>query len=190
LTHAVEAYLGRSNTHETRTSALEAVRLIHQHLGNAYAHPTNLDSRTGMMKASFLAGVAFTRAYVGYVHAIAHTIGGFYKVPHGLANAIIMPHVLEYYGASAHEKLAQLADHIGLAPGDTSPAAKALKFIDWIKHMNAAMNIPTGLDTIVLEDIPEMANRALHEANPLYPVPKVLFYEDLHNLYLKLKEAA
>jgi alcohol dehydrogenase class IV len=115
MTHAVEAFIGNSNTNETRANALEAVALIHRYLLLAYSQPENMEARAGMLTASYKAGVAFTRAYVGYVHAIAHTIGGFYKVPHGLANAIIMPHVLEYYGEAVHGRLATLADHLVLA---------------------------------------------------------------------------
>ena len=187
MTHAVEAFIGKSNTSETRQNALEAVSLIHQHLLTAYHQPDNIAARAGMLSASYKAGVAFTRAYVGYVHAIAHTIGGYYKVPHGMANAIIMPHVLEYYGEAVHERLAQLADRIGIVTAQQSKGEKALAFIQYLRDLNQQMEIPSHIEKIEEKDLPEMIGRALDEANPLYPVPKILFADDLRKIYLKLK---
>jgi alcohol dehydrogenase class IV len=187
MTHAVEAFIGNSNTAETRQNALDAVALIHQHLLTAYQHPENLEARAGMLSASYKAGVAFTRAYVGYVHAIAHTIGGFYKVPHGLANAIIMPHVLEYYGESVHERLAQLSDHIGISTSQQSNREKSMAFIAYLRNLNQQMNIPSHIEKIEEVHLSEMISRALDEANPLYPVPKILFADDLRQIYLRLK---
>lgn len=187
MTHAVEAYIGNSNTKETRQSALEAIMLIHQNLLKAYNSPDNIFARAAMLKASYKAGVAFTRAYVGYVHAVAHTIGGFYKVPHGLANAIIMPHVLEYYGEAVHEKLAELADLIGITTTSQNNGQKAAAFIQYLRDLNKQMNIEPNIEKIQESDLPEMINRALAEANPLYPVPKILFADDLKKIYLKVK---
>jgi alcohol dehydrogenase class IV len=97
LTHAVEAYIGRGNTKETKMMAIMATKLIFENIYKAYSDGTDLNARGNMQKASFYAGIAFTRAYVGYVHAVAHTLGGFYRIPHGLANAVILPYVLELY---------------------------------------------------------------------------------------------
>jgi len=187
MTHAVEAFIGKSNTRETKKAALEALVLIHNNLLTAYKEPENIQARAAMLKASYLAGVAFTRAYVGYVHAIAHTVGGFYKVPHGLANAIIMPHVLEYYGSAVHSTLAEIADTIGISKPDARPSQKATTFIQYLRDMNSQMDIPKNIDKISESDLPEMIKRALKEANPLYPVPKILFEEDLRKIYLKIK---
>jgi alcohol dehydrogenase class IV len=187
MTHAVEAYIGNSNTKETKENALEAIALIHHNLLTAYNHPENLAARAAMLSASYKAGVAFTRAYVGYVHAIAHTIGGFYKVPHGLANAIIMPHVLEYYGESVHLKLAELAVHMGISTANLSDAQKAATFIQYLRDLNKKMDIPGNIDKIQESDLPEMIKRALAEANPLYPVPKILFADDLKKIFLNVK---
>ncbi|HCF92444.1 MAG TPA: alcohol dehydrogenase, partial [Firmicutes bacterium] len=138
----------------------------------AYTDGANLDARTKMQKAAFLAGAAFTRAYVGYAHAIAHTLGGFYGVPHGLANAVLLPYILDYFGASVHKPLAELADLAGIsAPGD-SLAQKAECFIAAVRDMNRKMDIPEKIKGIKEQDIPVMAERALSEAHPLYPVPK------------------
>lgn len=188
LTHAVEAYIGRSNTKETTQWSIDAVKLIFDHLYETYSNGTNIAARTNMQQAAYLAGMAFTRAYVGYVHAIAHTLGGFYSVPHGLANAIILPYVLQYYGESVHKPLAELADLVGISePADTNEQ-KANKFIEAIKQLNEKMNIPKKVDGIVDHDIPLMVERALKEANPLYPVPKILYKEDLMKLYHMIKE--
>lgn len=183
LTHAVEAFIGRSNTNETREAALKAIQLINGNLYETFQNPQNLLARANMQQAAYLAGVAFTRAYVGYVHAIAHTLGGFYQVPHGLANAVILPYVLEAYGEAAHSQLAILADHIQIAKPEDSPAVKAQKFINYIKELNEKMNIPKKIIGIQAKDLDQMIKRALAEANPLYPVPKIWFKEDIAKIY-------
>lgn len=181
LTHAVEAYIGRSNTKKTRENAEKAVKLIFDNLLTAYEHGDDLTARAKMQEASYYAGVAFTRAYVGYVHALAHALGGFYGTPHGLANSVLLPVVLEYYGESAHEPLARLAEIVGIKGGDD--AAKATKFIEAIKDMNAKMLIPATIDGIDPADVPEMAKRAAAEGNPLYPVPRLLGADELEKIY-------
>lgn len=188
LTHAVEAYIGRSNTTQTKQQSREAIKLIFDNLFKAYSNGTNLVARANMQKASFLAGLAFTRAYVGYVHAIAHTLGGFYSAPHGLANAILLPYVLEYYGDSAHKPLAELADLVGVSARTDTMEQKALKFIEAIKKLNESMKIPKKFKGIVESDIPLMVKRALAESNPLYPVPKIMSEEDMLTIYHRIKE--
>ncbi|MDO0825905.1 iron-containing alcohol dehydrogenase [Desulfosporosinus nitroreducens] len=188
LTHAVEAYIGRSNTKATKQYSRDAVKLIFENIFEAYSNGQNLAARKNMQEASFLAGLAFTRVGVGYVHAIAHTLGGFYSVPHGLANAIILPYVLEYYGKSAHKPLAELADMVGLSePGDNSEQ-KSFKFIHAIKMLNKSMGIPNKVNGIIESDVPLMVKRALAESNPLYPVPKIMNEEDIMRIYLIIKE--
>ena len=182
LTHAVEAYIGQSNTPETKKAAEDAVRMIFANLEKAYAEPKNLEARGNMLNASFYAGIAFTQAYVGYVHAIAHNLGGFYNVPHGLANAIILPYVLRFYGETIYDKLAALAEIAGLNTEGMSREEKANYFIDEICAMNSRMNIPASFDCIKEEDIPTIAQRAMFEANPLYPVPKLMDEEQCMQL--------
>lgn len=174
LTHAVEAYIGQSNTSDTEEKALKATKMIFANIETAYADGKNLEARENMLLASYYAGVAFTRAYVGYVHAIAHNLGGMYGIPHGLANAVILPYVLEYFGESAHKRLADLADAAGLDCAGKSDAEKAEMFIEAIKTMNKNMNIPDKFEQIKEEDISLIADRALKEGNPLYPVPKIM----------------
>ena len=172
LTHAVEAYLSRFyNTGMTRALAESAVVTIFAHLEHAYRDGASLEDRAAMLQASFDAGAAFTRASVGNVHAIAHTLGGLYGTPHGLANAVLLPLVLEDYGAAAYSRLARLAGLVGL-PGETKEA-RAKAFIAEIRAMNARMGIPDHFDTIREEDIPLMSKWASQEANPVYPVPVI-----------------
>ena len=185
LTHAVEAYIGKSNTQETRQMAKQATKLIFENLFTAYSDGTNLQARENMLNASFYAGVAFTRAYVGNVHALAHTLGGFYGTPHGLANAVLLAPVLEAYGKPAHRRLAELADEAGLSAAGDSHAQKAGKFITAIRDLNRRMDIPETLE-IKPDDIPKMAERAWKEAVPLYPVPKILLKNDLEALYQRV----
>ena len=172
LTHAVEAYLSRFyNTRKTREQAERAVVTIFSHLERAYRDGASLPDRAAMLQASFDAGAAFTRASVGNVHAIAHTLGGLYGTAHGLANAVLLPIVLEDYGAAAYPRLARLARLAGL-PGE-SDEALAKTFIAEIRAMNARMGIPDHFDCIRSEDIPLMASWACREANPVYPVPVI-----------------
>ena len=181
LTHAVEAYIGGSTTKETRENAKEAVRLIFSSLQTAYHDGSNMGARKNMLHAAFLAGAAFTVSYVGYVHAVAHSLGGKYNVPHGLANAILLPYVLEKYGKSAERKLAELADVIGLKGKDNEEKARA--FIEAIKAMERDMKIPEKIQGIRKEDIPELSAYAAKEANPLYPVPMLMNANELEEFY-------
>lgn len=172
LTHAVEAYLSRFYpTRQTDRLAEEAVVTIFRTLEHACAHGDDVDARQALLTASYQAGAAFTRASVGNVHAIAHTLGGLYGVGHGLANAVLLPVVLRDYGPAAHRKLARLAELVGL-PGGTD-GEKADAFIDAILAMNARLGIPTGFSCIREEDLPQMAAWAAKEANPTYPVPVI-----------------
>lgn len=178
LTHAVEAYIGKSNTKETIAEAEEAVKLIFANLEKAYADGKDLEARGNMLKGSYLAGRAFTHAYVGYVHAIAHNLGGLYGTPHGLANAVILPYVLDYYDDCIYPQLAKLADIAGVSAPGMSTADKGKAFIAAIRQMNENMNIPSTFDMIKEEDIPLLVQRALKEGNPLYPVPKIMDAKD------------
>ncbi|MDO4566068.1 MAG: iron-containing alcohol dehydrogenase [Oscillospiraceae bacterium] len=214
LCHAVEAYIGRANTAATRKHALEAVRLVSENLYEAFENGENIAARANMQRASYLAGLAFTRAYVGYVHALSHALSGLYGLGHGLANAVLLPYVLRAYGESVRRPLSELAARVGLKKdgeklvcsksvlnalvpppsvgeperksplngvlGESSPAES---FILWIEEMNAKMGIPSKLEEIKEEDLPLLVSRALKEANPLYPVPKIMGAEELVAIY-------
>lgn len=183
LTHAVEAYIGRSTTRQTRQEALEATRLVFANVERAYRNGKDYEARSNMLTAAYRAGIAFSRSYVGYVHAVAHSLGGQYNIPHGLANAVLLPYVLESYGSCIHRKLHDLAVAAGVADAQESDAGAAAKFIRAIRQLNARMGIPETLDGIRPEDIPVMAAHAEKEANPLYPVPRLMTREELTFFY-------
>ena len=186
LTHAVEAYIGRSTTKETRKLALEATKLVFENVEKAYTDGQNHKARENMLHAAYKAGVAFSKSYVGYIHAVAHSLGGKYGTPHGLANAVIMPYVLESYGKCAYKKLHRLGVSAGVCAESDSHEAGALKFIEAIKALNAKMNIPNRITGIKQEDIVEMARHAEKEANPLYPVPKLMTRKELEGFYYRI----
>lgn len=186
LTHAVEAYIGRSTTRETRKLALEATSLVFGNVKKAYTDGYDHAARENMLHAAYKAGIAFSKSYVGYIHAIAHSLGGRYGTPHGLANAVIMPYVLEKYGKSAYKKLHRLGIAAGVCAETDTPEAGAKKFIGAIKRLNAEMVIPDTIDSIHKEDIPAMAKHAEKEANPLYPVPKLMTEKELEDFYYRI----
>ena len=188
LTHAVEAYIGRSTTYGTRKNALMAVSLIFQNIDKAYTAGSDIDARRNMLHASFYAGCAFTKSYVGYVHAIAHSLGGEYNVPHGLANAILLPFMLEAYGSRIHKKLYRLAVAAGLCPEGTPYDAAAGDFIAAIKDMKKRFGIGDTVKEIQEEDIPKLSHYADKEGNPLYPVPVLMDAKELERFYYLLME--
>jgi len=183
LCHAVESYIGGSNTPQTRQDALEAAKLIFQSVYVAYLDGGNLTARANLQEAAFLAGAAFTRAYVGNIHAVAHTIGGRYNTAHGLANAVIMPYVLEEYGSKVYKTLSEMAVYAGIADDETQVKENAEAFIAAIRELNVKMGIPDKLSDLREEDIPVLASRALHEANPFYPVPVIFGRKEMEKVY-------
>lgn len=187
LTHAIEAYIGRSTTKDTRQNALEAVKGIFENLEEAYNNGSNLEARKNMLLSSYKAGLAFTKSYVGYVHAVAHSLGGKYNIAHGLANAIILPYILKKYGKTIHKKLWKMGVFAGLFDKTTSYEEGAKIFIQKIEDMNKNMNIGTTIPEIKDEDISELAKTAEHEANPLYPVPVLYTAKDLEKIYYEIK---
>ncbi len=186
LCHAVEAYTNHTyNTRLEDSLAKQAVQLIHDNLPKAYRDGSDLEARQNMQRAAFFAGRAFTRGCVGYVHAVGHTLGGLYGVPHGLAMSIILPHVMRQFGPAVHARLAELADACGV--GGKDAAEKAENFIRWIEEMKREMEIPVGADMILDRDVEQIVTWALKEANPLYPVPVVWGREDLRRLIAALR---
>jgi alcohol dehydrogenase class IV len=186
LTHAVEAYIGLHGTKFTDQNAEQATRLIFENLEEVYRDGSDVERRNNMALASFYAGSAFTRASVGYVHAVAHNMGGLYGVPHGLANAIILPRVLEFCRKEAEEKLARLARAGGIAGGSDSNEQLSHRFIEKVETMNRNMQIPATIQELQAKDIPLIAERALKEANPAYPVPRIMRRNECEELVRKL----
>ncbi|GAC1633710.1 MAG: iron-containing alcohol dehydrogenase [Nevskia sp.] len=174
LTHAVEAYISRNWTPMTDAEALEATRLIMQNLPEAVTNGGNIDARQNMALASFKAGVAFTTAGVGYVHAIAHNFGAYYHLPHGLANAIILPYVLDFSKPDCTPRLARLAEVSGLKQGGESEAQLADAFIAHVRKLNREFGIPTQVDKLRQSDIPAITDKALAEAHWTYAVPRYM----------------
>lgn len=188
LTHAVEAYIGQSTTRRMRSLALQAVALVFDNIEIAYMDSQNHQARENMLHAAYKAGVAFSESYVGYIHAVAHSLGGQYGTPHGLANAVLMPYVLDAYGKSVYKKLHQLGMAAGVCDENDSHEAGAKAFIRAIRELNARMGIPEKLPGIQKEDIPTMAKHAEREANPLYPVPKLMTKKELEVFYLQVAD--
>lgn len=187
FTHAVEAYIGCSTTKETRNNALFAIKLIFENLETAYNDGENITARENMLKASYFAGLAFTKSYVGYVHAIAHSLGGKYNVPHGFANAVILPYVLKKYGKKIYKKLWEIGVYAGLFSKETPVEIASRIFIQKIESMNKNMDIANKIDQIKEQDIPDLAKIAEKEANPLYPVPVLWTAKQLEEIYTEVK---
>ncbi len=185
LTHAVEAYIGNSTSKETRSLALDAVKLIFENIETACQDSKNAAARKNMLDAAYKAGIAFSKSYVGYIHAVAHSLGGQYNIPHGFANAVLMPIVLPEYGKYAYKKLHQLGVAAGVSSNNDTDKLGAQKFITAIKNLNRRINIPETISGIKKEDISQMARHADKEANPLYPVPRLMDASELEKIYYK-----
>lgn len=181
LTHAIEAYIGQSLTNETKMYSLKAIELILNNLFKAYQY-NDEEAKNNMLIASFYAGCAFTKSYVGYVHALAHAIGGKYNLPHGLLNAIILPKVLIKYDKSIYKKIAFIAKANNIATENDNNESSFNKFINYILELNNKMNIPTKINELNENDIHYLATLAFNEANPLYPVPKLFSIKDLEDI--------
>lgn len=174
LTHAIESYISTNSTPETEAYSIAATKLIMANLETAVKDGKNFEARQNMAMGSYYAGLAFTKAGVGYVHAIAHNFGAKYSTPHGLANSIVLPHVLDYSKDQIIDRLAELAKASGLKKGRESKAQLANKFIARIREMMKDFGIPEYLDSLKAEDIPTIAAMALAEAHQNYPVPKYM----------------
>ena len=189
LCHAVEAYTNNTyNSKLEKKLSKDAVKLIYDNLYVAYEDGKNIEARQNMQEAAFFAGRAFTRGSVGYVHAIGHTLGGLYGLPHGLAMSILLPHVMKKFGSSVYDKLADLADVCGIETEDKSNKAKAEAFISWIEEMKVKMNIPVYPDCIKEEDIDQIVEWAYKEATPLYPTPEFWTKDDFKTFIKSLHD--
>lgn len=186
LTHAIEAYLSTMAFPETDALASVATAMILRHLRAACEDGGNLEARENMLQASYKAGMAFTRAGVGYVHAIAHQLGALYHVPHGLANAIVLPHVLEYSKPACAGRLADLARKAGVGSDAMSASERADVFIEQIRRLNAGCQIPSVVQELRQADFDTIVERAFAEAHGTYGVPRYLDREAAHVLLRKL----
>jgi len=173
LTHAIEAYIGIWATADTRNYSMSAIKLIFDNLPEACANGDNLDAREAMAMASYFGGLAITNALVGYVHAVSHNLGAKYGVPHGLGNAMVLPHVLELMKGAATEKMAEIALHIELGDPSESPDVLAGKLVDKVRELNATIGIPETTDVIKEDDIKDLVDAALAEGGG-YPTPRYI----------------
>ncbi|MCR4790691.1 MAG: iron-containing alcohol dehydrogenase [Treponemataceae bacterium] len=186
LTHAVEAYTNRFASKLVRKNARDAVKMIYENLEVAYKDGKNIQARENMLLASFYAGIAFTNNFVGYVHAVAHALGGLYGIAHGVANATVLPYVMDQFGKSCEKELAELADLVGISGNDRHE--KAQNFIESIRKMDRDMELPEKVEQLKEEDFNLIIDRAISEGNPSYPVPKIWGRKDFENLLKKIKK--
>lgn len=180
LTHAVESYIAKTSNDQTERWATAAIKLIFANLPKAYADGKDMEARRAMAVASYYAGLAFTRTSVGYVHAIAHQFGAHYRTPHGLANATVLPHVLEYSIGPAEKRMADMARMIGLQGQGDVVLARA--FLDAVRDLARQVGIAPTLDALRPHDIPQIAREALAEAFMNYPVPRYMEQADCERM--------
>ena len=185
LTHAIEAYINCFNNRKTNEYALCAIKSIFQYLVPSFEDGLNMQYRLELLEASYNAGVAISNNYVGYVHAIAHGIGGMYHLQHGMINATILPIVLEEYGSVVVSKLAKIADVVGITGANDQD--KSTQFIQKLKDLNQIFTIPTSIPEIQEEDIHYLAIGAEKEGNPSYPTPVTWNVEQFEKVIRKIK---
>ena len=185
--HALEAYLGYSLTKKSKTNALLALKILDENLRTLIFGTKTLELADYILAGSNLAAQAFSKSYVGYVHALAHAVGGKTNLPHGQLVAILLPYVLDAYGDKITERLAYLTDLLCLTDKDKSVTEKAYVYRDHLEALEKEIGIPRKIKAYLTEaDIPILAKTASKEANPLYPVPKELDEKELEKI---LKEA-
>ena len=184
LTHAIEAYIGKSNINKTRRYAHEAIYLIFDNVEEAYKNH-DLESLELLQLASYDAGIAFTKAYVGYVHAFSHAISAYYHLPHGYLNGVLLPIILEEYGNIINKELIDFNYICSINSNNPSD------FIDKLKELLVNLNQENNLcDIIKDEDIPNMIKHIKKEVYPLYPVPRYFSDEELLNIFNKIRNIA
>lgn len=188
LTHAIECYIGNSNTKTTYQDSIEAISLILNSLESLLANAQDVEKRLQMQKASYLAGAAFTRGYVGYVHSIAHALGAYYNIPHGEANAVLLPLVLEKYKEKIKNKMLKLVDK--LDESNLPNEEKLSLFYSKIKSLSLKVKKSIGFTKIDSKDYQELIKHIQKETWPLYPVPRYLEDSELIDIFEKVKENA
>ncbi|BEU03999.1 alcohol dehydrogenase [Agarivorans sp. OAG1] len=166
LTHAIEAYVSTAATPVTDAVAIKAIEMIQANLRTAVANGSDLSARDNMAYAQFMAGMAFNNASLGYVHAIAHQLGGFYDLPHGVCNAILLPHVQQYNAQVVPERLADVAKAMGVDIAELSAEQAAEAGLEAIRQLSKDVNIPAGLEGLGVkaDDFKVLAENALNDA--------------------------
>ncbi len=189
LTHAVESYVSGFASEQTKGYAELAIKMIYENIDVVYNNPQDVKARENLLVASLYAGMAFTQTYVGYVHAFAHNIGGKYGIAHGLANAVLLPHIMEFSKSECEERFARISDVIGLSAAGDDTHTKSEKFLKSLRDMNERLEVPTRLEGFDPSGIEEMISAAFKEAHGTYPVPKFLNKSEAREIMNKICEA-
>ncbi len=184
LTHAVEAYVSTAATPVTDSAAIKAIELIAEFLPRAVANGEDLEAREMMAYAQFMAGMAFNNASLGYVHAMAHQLGGVYDLPHGVCNAVLLPHVCQFNLIARVDRFAKVAGALGAPVDGMAPMHAAQRAVEAIKELSAALGIPAGLEELGVkrEDFPMLAEHAMQDACMLTN-PRQATLEDVGAIY-------
>jgi alcohol dehydrogenase len=184
LTHAIEAYVSTGATPITDAVALKAIELIQKYLPTAVENGTDLEAREQMAYAQFMAGMAFNNASLGYVHAMAHQLGGFYDLPHGVCNAVLLPHVQRYNAQVCPERLKNIANSLGVNVLNMSAEEGADAAINAIETLSQKVGIPAGLKELGVktDDISLLADNALKDVCGLTN-PKQASHEEICNIF-------
>jgi alcohol dehydrogenase len=189
LTHATESFIcGRAND-ESRRSGRITAKLVFENLPTAYEEGSNIEARESMALAAYEGGLSFAKVGLGYVHGIAHQLGGMYHIPHGLANAVTLPRVLEYSKETCVPELAELARVVGAGEPGQGDEALADAYIEAVRELNQRLDVPEHFEQIQPEDVPLIAERAIDEAFELYAVPKYMRQEDAEAVVRQLMPA-
>jgi len=194
LTHSIEAYISGVTTTESNVYALSSIKMIFSNLRECYDNGSNVVAREAMATAAYYGGLAMNQAYLGYVHGIAHQFSAHYNTPHGLANALVLPRVLEFNKDVSASRFAELAIAVGLGTSAEPEVVLAQKFIDGVIELSAAVGIPTSLELLKESDFPAITKAALKEAHMTYPVSKYMTPQEctaiLHKLlYVAIPES-
>ena len=193
LTHAVEAYVSTGATHMTDANAEKAIKLIAKYLRRAVGNGRNLEAREGMCYAQYQAGMAFNNAGLGYVHAMAHQLGGYLNLPHGECNAILLPHVCEFNMLASMDRFAQMADFFGVQATARTQRDAANNVVQAIRDLMYDVGIPSSLTllakkygkTVNPEDFAVMAENAMKDACAATN-PRSMRKEDIIAIYRKI----
>jgi len=169
LTHAIESYTSKTSTPFSRALAIEAVRIIARNIRKAYFVGSDLESRERMLVASAMAGMAFSQSRLGNVHAISHTLGGVFHIPHGVANAALLPYVMMYNLPACPEKMKDIAEALGCRVDGLSPTEAGERAVHAVAELNRTLNIPSNLRElgVDLKALPKLVEDAMRSGNVL-----------------------
>ncbi|MCO6060234.1 iron-containing alcohol dehydrogenase [Pseudomonas sp. MOB-449] len=169
LTHALESYVSKQANPISQAMAIQAIRLISTNLRKAYFDGSDSDARENMLLGSFLAGVAFSQSKLGNVHAISHTFGGVFNIPHGIANATLLPYVIGFNLAACPEKFREIAIAMGQDVTGLDDLAAARKVVDFVVELNAFLGIPDNIRDlgVSLDFLPQMVSDSMRSGNVL-----------------------